>query len=87
MAAGLLALFAGYPLLSWILSKQMTTLGGYNLGGINSTGQVMETAFALIDSTTPQEAMTYRSMEDGSDWQLVFSDEFNTAGRTFYPGG
>ena len=47
----------------------------------------METVFALIDSTTPSEAMTYKSMEDGKDWQLVFSDEFNTDGRTFYPGG
>jgi beta-glucan synthesis-associated protein KRE6 len=47
----------------------------------------METIFALIDSTTPQDAMTYASTEDGSAWQLVFSDEFNTDGRSFYPGG
>lgn len=47
----------------------------------------METMFALIDSTTPQDAMTYTSTEDGQAWQLVFSDEFNTDGRSFYPGG
>jgi beta-glucanase (GH16 family) len=43
--------------------------------------------FSLIDAATPQEAMTYTSTEDGTEWQLVFSDEFETPGRTFYPGG
>lgn len=86
LATTLIGLFAGYPLISYFLTKKMSTLGGYNLGGINSTGQVMETAFALIDSTTPAEAMTYTSMEDGTQWQLVFSDEFTTDGRSFYPG-
>lgn len=27
-----------------------------------------------------------RKAKDGSDWKLVFSDEFNAAGRTFYDG-
>jgi beta-glucanase (GH16 family) len=48
--------------------------------------QVMETAFALIDADTPESAYTYTSLEDGSQWQLVFSDEFNQDGRSFYPG-
>lgn len=26
------------------------------------------------------------SFADGSEWQLVFSDEFNTDNRTFWPG-
>ena len=39
----------------------------------------------LIDPSTPQSAMTRKAV-DGSDLQLAFSDEFNTAGRTFYPG-
>jgi beta-glucanase (GH16 family) len=46
----------------------------------------METTFAMIDAQTPQNAQTYVSAEDGSPWQLVFSDEFNSDGRTFYPG-
>jgi beta-glucanase (GH16 family) len=33
-----------------------------------------------------QSAYTFPSYTDGSDLQLVFSDEFNTEGRTFYPG-
>jgi beta-glucan synthesis-associated protein KRE6 len=41
---------------------------------------------ALIDPDTPKEAYTSKSVEDGSDYVLVFSDEFNTDGRSFYPG-
>ena len=39
----------------------------------------------LIDPDTPKSAMT-KMAADGSKLQLVFSDEFNTDGRTFYPG-
>ncbi|CAN3373421.1 hypothetical protein DIURU_000352 [Diutina rugosa] len=40
---------------------------------------------SLIDPDTPQEYMTKKA-QDGSDWTLVFSDEFNAEGRTFYDG-
>ena len=42
--------------------------------------------FGLIDRDTPTEAHTHTSLRDGSEWQLVFSDEFNTDGRSFHPG-
>lgn len=42
--------------------------------------------WGLIDLETPQDAYSMASYTDGSSWQLVFSDEFNTDGRTFYPG-
>lgn len=41
----------------------------------------------LIDLDTPKSAQTKLSWEDGTtEMQLVFSDEFNTEGRSFYPG-
>ena len=40
---------------------------------------------SLIDPTTPNHAKTRPAM-DGSTLELVYSDEFNDAGRTFYPG-
>jgi beta-glucanase (GH16 family) len=40
---------------------------------------------SLIDPDTPDAAMTRKSY-DGSTQKLVFSDEFNTDGRTFYDG-
>lgn len=39
----------------------------------------------LIDPDTPSSAMTRKSAT-GKTQNLVFSDEFNTDGRTFYPG-
>jgi hypothetical protein len=75
----------GFPVTSAILRKSMSNNGGFNLGGINATGQVMEGIFSLIDKDTPQDAYTIASPVDGKSMQLVFSDEFETEGRTFYP--
>ena len=43
------------------------------------------TPASLIDGDTPQNARS-RVGFDGKTYQLVFSDEFNTDGRTFKPG-
>ena len=40
---------------------------------------------SLIDHDTPQAAHK-KTAPDGTKLNLVFSDEFNTDGRTFYPG-
>jgi beta-glucan synthesis-associated protein KRE6 len=80
---------AGYPLITYFTRHPLSTLGGFNIGGINATGQVpkMPGNWGLIDLDTPQSAYTIASFNDPtSTWQLVFSDEFNTDGRTFYPG-
>jgi hypothetical protein len=79
---------AVYPLVSSLLRSDLSTLGAYNLGGTNATGQVPEMTgnFGLIDKDTPEDAYTHTSLDDGSEWDLVFSDEFNTDGRSFYPG-
>ena len=78
----------GYPLISHFATIKPKTLGGYNLGGINGSGQVPEMSnhFALVDPDTPESAFHWTSNEDKSQWDLVFSDEFNTDDRSFYPG-
>ena len=40
----------------------------------------------LIDPDTPRSEMKRKSAFDDSSLNLVFSDEFNRGGRTFYPG-
>ncbi|ODV79209.1 glycoside hydrolase family 16 protein [Suhomyces tanzawaensis NRRL Y-17324] len=40
---------------------------------------------SLVDPDTPTDARTAKA-RDGSTWDLVFSDEFNIEGRTFYEG-
>lgn len=42
--------------------------------------------FGLIDWDTPKEVYSKKSLRDGSNMVLVFSDEFNVDGRSFYPG-
>ncbi|KAJ6546811.1 glycoside hydrolase family 16 protein [Mycena capillaripes] len=86
LLGGLLMLFAGYPIL-WHYTHPDKKIVGFNIGGINGTGQVPElTKFPkLIDDDTPSDAYTH-SGTDGKKYQLVFSDEFNIEGRSFYPG-
>ncbi|CAE6487052.1 unnamed protein product [Rhizoctonia solani] len=88
LITGLVALFAGYPLIVYFTNPQLSTLGGYNLGGINASGQVPELPShrGLIDVDTPKSAYTRTSLTDGTTYDLVFSDEFNVNGRSFYPG-
>ncbi|CEP62919.1 beta-glucan synthesis-associated protein KRE6 LALA0_S06e06898g [Lachancea lanzarotensis] len=40
---------------------------------------------SLVDPDTPDSAKNFTA-KDGSSWPLVFSDEFNAEGRTFYEG-
>lgn len=87
--------------MSTYMSEVSPTYGAYNLGGIkwvclsvsrsrlipSATGQIPDVGeFALIDRDTPQSAYTHTSIETGEAWELVFSDEFNQDGRTFWPG-
>ncbi|KAJ8082976.1 hypothetical protein PM082_008836 [Marasmius tenuissimus] len=82
LIAALLALFVGYPIASAFQRPTIPKVG------VNATGQVPQFAgnWGLIDKDTPQDAHKYTSLEDGKQLELVFSDEFNLDGRTFYPG-
>ncbi|KAF8920503.1 beta-glucan synthesis-associated protein [Mucidula mucida] len=85
LCIGLLTLFVGYPAISF--NQRMRNQSAGKQLGINATGQVPVIIgnFALIDADTPEEARTKTSFKDGEEWVLVFSDEFNTDGRTFWP--
>lgn len=62
-------------------------MSGYNLGGVNGSGQIptLQNLPLLIDKDT-DPAVYARTGHDGQKYSLVFSDEFQTPGRTFYPG-
>nr|XP_019046651.1 glucosidase [Kwoniella bestiolae CBS 10118]OCF25581.1 glucosidase [Kwoniella bestiolae CBS 10118] len=91
IAMACVGIFALYPIFDFYLLKDENAMGantaGYNLGGINSTGQYPSVPGLpkLIDDDTPESARTWTSLQ-GEEWQLVFSDEFNKDGRTFFPG-
>jgi len=82
-------LFLGYPVMSYIYKSYVTQPAvGSNPGGINGTGQVaMLTSMrnGLIDLETPKSEYTRLSQDGTTELQLVFSDEFNEDGRSFYP--
>ncbi|EJF56767.1 beta-glucan synthesis-associated [Dichomitus squalens LYAD-421 SS1] len=85
----LLTLFICYPLVDFYRNEARNLAITANTH-INSTGQVPKTVaeFAmpqLIDPDTPDSAKT-RTGFDNQAYELVFSDEFNVDGRTFYPG-
>ncbi|PWN50732.1 beta-glucan synthesis-associated [Violaceomyces palustris] len=86
---GLLLLFAGYPIISYCTRIRDGLKGGFNLGGTNGSGQIgtlpgMRTG--LIDAETPKEAYERIGLDGSTKFKLVFSDEFNVDGRSFYPG-
>jgi beta-glucan synthesis-associated protein KRE6 len=87
VVVALVTLFAAYPIINFYLQAK-PPFGGFNLGGINSSGQVPDLPGlrVLIDPQTPDNARSKVGLQDGLNYNLVFSDEFNTDGRSFYPG-
>jgi beta-glucanase (GH16 family) len=79
-----LTLFGAYPIID-ALTRNPRDKSGFD--AVNGTGQI--TKFpnfpSLVDDDTPTDALT-RVGSDGNTYNLVFSDEFNHDGRTFYPG-
>lgn len=86
LVSGLLGLFVVYPVMEHFRRVAM----GWGTGGatrVNGTGQspVLFQMPGLVDPDTPREARE-RTGFDGREYELVFSDEFNVDGRSFYPG-
>ncbi|KAF9565655.1 glycoside hydrolase family 16 protein [Agrocybe pediades] len=82
----LIVLFLGLPIIDHY-SHPSRPFVGFNAGGINASGQIpiLPNLPRMVDPETPQSAWT-RVGDDGMLYELTFSDEFNTDGRTFYPG-
>lgn len=85
IVVGLVTLFAGYPII-WFFAHPRRIGPGFNVGGINASGQIPDLRIpSLIDADTPSNVYS-RTGNDGKKYSLVFSDEFEMEGRTFYPG-
>lgn len=90
---GLIVLFLGAIAL-FIIVPALTYTGATTHGSSTQVYEVLtqyqyQTLSAirtsLVDPDTPESALT-RLANDGTNWTLVFSDEFNAEGRTFYDG-
>ncbi|GAA6038149.1 hypothetical protein JCM8097_005760 [Rhodosporidiobolus ruineniae] len=89
-----LGLFLGWPVMRYGIlgSWRRADHGGrddlgFGLGGANGSGQVplIPNLPTLIDKDTPHDVYQITG-HDGDKLNLVFSDEFNVDGRTFWPG-
>ncbi|KAF7588685.1 hypothetical protein BBP40_005318 [Aspergillus hancockii] len=86
---GLLMLFIGYPILTAIRGLQregsVCKAGDTLCLDVGDRPILSNLRTGLIDPDTPATAKTKKTA-DGKEWKLVFSDEFNKPGRTFYDG-
>lgn len=90
LTLALIMLVAVYPIAHVFTSRHdHRWMGGSGPGGTNGSGQISSipgVRTSLIDPDTPKSAYTRESGNGRGTMNLVFSDEFNTPGRTFYPG-
>ncbi|KAI9690920.1 MAG: hypothetical protein M1822_008540 [Bathelium mastoideum] len=88
LIGGILVLFIGYPILTFV-QKQINPGGTSCSSNSDCLSDKMpllnNIRRGLIDPDTPKSAMTRKTHTGGSQ-TLVFSDEFNDDGRTFYDG-
>lgn len=85
---GLLVLFIGYPILTFVQRFEPPPnecASDPDCIDVGNVPLLKNIRTGLIDPDTPSDLLTKKAA-DGSTLNLVFSDEFNTDGRTFYPG-
>ncbi|KAK0226391.1 glycoside hydrolase family 16 protein [Armillaria fumosa] len=84
LCGAMLTMFVGYPIIAYVQEQREAVS---SILGVNASGQVPDIGnFGLIDLDTPEDAHYFTSWRDGKQWRLVFSDEFEEEGRSFYPG-
>lgn len=100
LTLALLMLFAGYPILHYFRDTkseqartEALTKGRQVRPPVNQPGGQFPMQWGkdrpFIDPDTPKDAYTTKSTytpSNGKTMNLVFSDEFNVDGRSFYPG-
>lgn len=95
LAAAMLTLFMGYPIIDgtrYLASSSVSNnqnaanaainSGPLHVGNINDYNRFPN----LIDVDTPDDVKEKLSVDGSTKMKLVFSDEFNQDGRSFYPG-
>lgn len=84
-AIGALLVFVVLPILTYSGITQPHVPDTYTILTKYQYPLLLAIRTSLIDPDTPADAHT-RKVVSGDTWDLVFSDEFNVEGRTFYSG-
>lgn len=82
---GAIAVFVVLPVLTYTGAVNHGTPQTITYLSLYEYPQLSAIRTSLVDPDTPDEGKTWKAA-DGSSWPLVFSDEFNAEGRTFYEG-
>ncbi|RMZ75664.1 hypothetical protein DV737_g5195, partial [Chaetothyriales sp. CBS 132003] len=85
---GILVLFIAYPVITFVQKYTTSTDPCKDNSLCLNNGKVAlltNVRTTLVDPDTPSSAKT-KTDYHGNTWDLVFSDEFTTEGRTFYDG-
>ncbi|KAF2114680.1 beta-glucan synthesis-associated protein-domain-containing protein [Lophiotrema nucula] len=90
LSLGILVLFIGYPVLTFVHKLTEPEVGPCTnnplcIDGKHNVPHLKNLRTGLVDPKTPKPALS-RKGHDGKKQNLVFSDEFDTDGRTFYDG-
>nr|GAT57878.1 predicted protein [Mycena chlorophos] len=87
MAVIIIGVFLGYPVASHFTSKSSQSALASGTSSSSAKDLPNITNWNIIDVATPADAYTIPSFNDPSKTlSLVFSDEFEVEGRSFYPG-
>jgi len=89
LTLAVLMLFLGYPVLhtyTETAARNSLQFGNVATNGLPFTGNKQNWRSSLIDPDTPPDKHYRRRTRNNKLMKLVFSDEFNRPGRTFYPG-
>ncbi|KAI5301112.1 hypothetical protein KEM55_002389 [Ascosphaera atra] len=96
LLGGVVALFVALPMSTWLkdslkkgptaeeLAERDCKSNPLCIMGKDKVPNLKNVRTGLIDPDTPDDVKTKKSA-DGKEWHLVFSDEFATEGRSFYP--
>ncbi|KAJ5325816.1 uncharacterized protein N7506_008918 [Penicillium brevicompactum] len=89
LTLGILVLFIGYPLITWLSNILQPKPGACHPADtlcldVGERPLLSNLRIGLIDPDTPEEFHTKKNL-NGKEMKLVFSDEFNVPGRTFFP--
>ncbi|KAF8487612.1 beta-glucan synthesis-associated, partial [Gautieria morchelliformis] len=86
VVASVISLFTVYPIVTFFHSNARNLAIGSNMQ-VNATGQVADLLHfpVMLNKDTPDVVKTHTGW-DAKEYELVFSDESNTEGRSFYPG-
>lgn len=84
LTVGLLVIFAALPAITFWRARSVACSGDSCLD-VGSRALLSKPRQSLVDPDTPSAAM-HKTDASGKSMNLVFSDEFNQDGRTFYSG-